>query len=99
FKEALALLRKGLAIDTERTDILNLMGFCHFKLGQHQRAIDCFKSILKIDPGSAIDYANIATNYRELGQTEKAVYYYQQALAIDASLDFARDNLEALLDQ
>ncbi|MFO8049103.1 MAG: YcaO-like family protein [Desulfosudaceae bacterium] len=99
FQEALAVLRKGLAIDSERTDILNLMGFCHFKLGEHRRAIDCFKSILKLDPGSAIDYANIATNYRELGQTEQAVYYYQQALAIDASLDFARDNLEALLSQ
>ena len=99
FREALELLDRGLALDAERTDILNLKGFCHFKLAQHEQAIDCFAAILKIDPGSAIDHANIATNYRELGQTEKAIWYYQRALEIDPSIDFARDNLAALLEK
>ncbi|MDY6905136.1 MAG: YcaO-like family protein [Thermodesulfobacteriota bacterium] len=96
FDEALAMLGKGIALDAERTDILNLMGFCYFKQKNHDAAIDCFKKLIQIDPSSAIDYANVASNYRDMGETEKAVYYYQRALAIDPAIEFARENLKAL---
>ncbi len=96
YRQALSVLEEGLEVDGDRTDILNLMGFCCFKLGEHERAIECFQQILRIDPGSAIDYANVASNYRDMGQTAKAVYYYQRALDLDPELDFARSNLERL---
>lgn len=96
YKEALLVLKKGIDADPERTDIFNLMGFCHFKLKEHESAIDCFKNILKLNPSSAIDYANIASNYRDMGETEKAVRYYRIALDLDPSIDFARQNLENL---
>jgi len=96
YESALAVLEKGKAIDSERTDIFNLMGFCHFKLKQHDQAIGCFKEVLRLNPSSAIDYANIASNYRELGQREKAIQYYEMALMLDSSIEFARDNLARL---
>ncbi|QTA81982.1 YcaO-like domain-containing protein [Desulfonema limicola] len=96
YQEALDLLEKGISMDSERTDIHNLMGFCYFKLKEHEKAIECFQDVLKINPGSAIDYANIASNYREMGWTEKAIAYYEMALGIDGSIDFARDSLERL---
>ena len=96
FGEALAALEKGRAIDDERTDIHNLMGFCHFKRGAHEAAIACFKRVVELNPSSAIDYANIASNYRDLGQTDKAIRYYQMALEIDPSITFARENLARL---
>ena len=49
-----------------------------------------------MNPGSAIDYANIASNYRDMGQKEKAAAYYEMALAIDPTIEFARENLEKL---
>jgi len=52
--------------------------------------------VIKLDPSSAIDYANIASNYRDLGNVEQAIYYYQTALAIDETIDFARENLAKL---
>ncbi|MDY6825296.1 MAG: YcaO-like family protein [Thermodesulfobacteriota bacterium] len=96
YSDALAILEQGLALDEERTDILNLMGFCHFKQKSYEAAIACFKKLIQIDPSSAIDYANVASNYRDMGETEKAIYYYQRALEIDPTIDFARQNLEAL---
>jgi len=96
YESALAVLEKGKAIDNQRTDIFNLMGFCHFKLKQHDQAIDCFKKLLRLNPSSAIDYANIASNYREMGQKEKAIRYYEMALVLDSSIEFARDNLARL---
>ena len=93
YLKALDVLKKAETYDKERTDIYNSMGFSHFKLKKHEQAIECFKKVLQLDPGSAIDYANIASNYRDMGQKEKAIQYYEMALAIDPSIEFARENL------
>ncbi|MEN8752752.1 MAG: YcaO-like family protein [Desulfobacterales bacterium] len=96
YRLALSVLEEGEKYDPERTDVHNLMGFCHFKLKAHAEAIACFKKVIALDPSSAIDYANIASNYRDLGQKENAVRYYLMALEIDPSITFARENLEKL---
>lgn len=96
YEEALVVLEKGAKADDEREDIFNLMGFCHFMLKNHETAITCFERVIELNPSSGIDYANIASNYRDLGQKEKAISYYTLALKLDPSLDFARANLEKL---
>ena len=96
YRQALNELVKGVELDPERTDIYNLMGFCHFMLKEHETAIENFKKVIQLDPSSAIDYANIASNYRDMGQTAKAIRYYEMALTLDASIEFARDNLARL---
>jgi len=96
WEHALEVLKQGEAYDSDRTDIYNLMGFCHFKLKQHEKAIENFARVLDLNPGSAIDYANIGSNYREMGDAEKAIYFYEVALSIDPSIDFARQSLERL---
>ncbi len=93
FQTALAALEKADHIDSERTDTLNLMGFCHYKLQDHARAIDCFEKLVALDPSSAIDYANIASNYRAMGKRSKAIEYYQLALKLDDSIEFAKEHL------
>ena len=96
YREALEVLAKGVKLDDERTDLYNLMGFCHFKLKEHEQAIESFKRVIELDPTSAIDYANIASNYRDMGEKRKAIRYYEMALTLDGSIEFARQNLEAL---
>ena len=75
------------------------MGYCYFKLKEHEGAIECFKKVLDIDPASAIDYANIASNYRDMGDKEKAIRYYRIALDLDPGIDFAQENLGRLLEE
>jgi ribosomal protein S12 methylthiotransferase accessory factor len=99
YRQALRVLNKGEKLDQERTDIYNLMGFCYFKLKEHEAAIQNFKTVIQLDPSSAIDYANIASNYRDMGQRSKAIRYYEMALTLDASIGFARENLEKLKSQ
>jgi len=96
YEDALESLKKGQAVDNERTDIPNLMGFCYFKLKQHENAINAFEQVIKLNPSSAIDYANLATNHRELGNIEKAVLYYETALELDPEMEVAKDNLKKL---
>jgi ribosomal protein S12 methylthiotransferase accessory factor len=96
YRNALKVLNEAEKYDSERTDIYNLQGFCHFKLKQHVKAIECFNKVISLDPGSAIDYANIASNYRDMGDTTQAIHYYEVALAMDPTIDFARENLQKL---
>ncbi|MEJ2158449.1 MAG: YcaO-like family protein [Desulfobacteraceae bacterium] len=96
FDKAKTVLNKGHRTDPERTDTLNLLGFSHFKLGDHEQAIACFKKLIALDPSSAIDYANIAANYRAMGKKAKAIEFYQLALALDESIDFAKEHLAQL---
>ena len=96
YRQALDILQQGAKLDHERTDIYNLMGFCHFKLQEHEAAIENFKKVIALDPSSAIDYANIGANYRQMGEKEKAIRYYQMALTLDDSIEFAKQGLEEL---
>ena len=97
YTDALDILKKAEALDNERTDVYNLAGYCHFKLKAHEKAIRAFEQAIRLNPSSAIDYANMATNYRELGDTRKAIEYYRTALDIDPRIEFARENLERLV--
>ena len=98
YEKALEVLEKGIAIDKSREDIFNLMGFCNFKLKKHEKAIECFQNVLALNPGSGIEYANIASNYRDMGNKNKAITYYKIALEFDPTLDFARENLGKLTE-
>ena len=96
YRKAILVLEKGVAIDSDRTDIHNLMGFCYFKLKEHNKAIEAFHKVLELNPASAIDYANIASNYREMGNKDMAIRFYKFALELDESIDFARESLRKL---
>jgi ribosomal protein S12 methylthiotransferase accessory factor len=96
YGEALNVLKKACEYDNERPDVYNLMGFCHFKLKEHEAAIEAFQKVIRLNPGSAIDYANIASNYRDMGNVPLAIEYYRKALSIDPALDFALKNLLVL---
>jgi ribosomal protein S12 methylthiotransferase accessory factor len=96
YEEAIQVLKKGEQIDDERTDIHNLKGFCYFMLKNYEKAIESFTKVIYLDPSSAIDYANIASNYRDMGKKDEAVRYYRLALEIDPSIEFAVKNLDIL---
>jgi ribosomal protein S12 methylthiotransferase accessory factor len=96
YDRAMEICTRGIAVDGQRPDLLNTMGVCHFIQKNHHQAITCFETALEIDPSQAINYANIGSNYRELGETALAIKYYEMALDIDPAIEFARDNIEKL---
>jgi len=99
FRQALAYCAKAEAVDPKSQELWNLSGFCHFKLCEYDEAIECFEKAIAIDPGSAIDYANIGSNLRDKGDAEEAIAMYQKALSLDPSIEFARDSLKRLLEE
>ena len=96
YAEAKKALSLAAAYTEPHQEVYNLLGFCHFKLGEYEKAIEAFSRAIEIEPGLAINYANIGSNLRELGRFEEACQMYQHALDLDPTLDFARENLEKL---
>jgi ribosomal protein S12 methylthiotransferase accessory factor len=97
YAEAVTILEKGLEDDRDRPDIHNILGVCHFKLDNHERAVHHFKRAVELNPVSAIDYANLAINLQRLGRIDEAIDNYQVALGQDSSIAFAAENLADLL--
>ena len=87
---------KAASFEEPHSEVFNLLGFCHYMLKEHEEAIEAFSRAIELEPGLAINYANIGSNMRELGQFKEACQMYEHALELDPSLDFARDNLEKL---
>jgi ribosomal protein S12 methylthiotransferase accessory factor len=96
YQQALDALNLAEQHNDELKEIYNLRGFCYYQLKRHQEAIEAFERALKIDPGSAIDYANIGSNLRELGLKREAIRLYRMALELDPDIGFARDNIARL---
>ncbi len=94
--EALALAEKA---NPDLKEIFNLKGFCYFKLKRHDESIASFERAIELDPGSAIDYANIGSNLRELGHKHEAIRLYTIALELDPDIEFARTNIEKLKEE
>jgi ribosomal protein S12 methylthiotransferase accessory factor len=90
------VLERAVKLDASEIAVFNLLGFCFYKTAGHARAVDCFERAIELDPRSAIDYANLATNLRELGRTGEAIAAYRKALSLDPNIGFARDNLQKL---
>ncbi len=98
FDEAIAVLEQGRQEDPERPDIYNLLGFCYFKKNCYEEAIKQFEDAVRLNPASAMDYANLGVNHNRLGNKDEAIRYFTLALTMDPMLDFAREQLQELVD-
>jgi ribosomal protein S12 methylthiotransferase accessory factor len=96
YHEALDALCRAEESNCDLKEIYNLRGFCYYRLKDHHRAIESFEKALDLDPGSAIDYANIGANLRELGHKQEALRLFKMALELDPDIDFARENVARL---
>ena len=96
YEEALDELAKAEKYNDALKEIYNLKGYCFFKLDRHLEAIEAFEKAISIDPGSAIDYANIGSNLDKLGLKEAASRWYEMALELDPELDWVREKLAKL---
>ena len=61
--------------------------------------VQMFERAVEIDPRSAIDWANLGSNLRDLGRIDEAIAMYKKALSLDPTIGFARQNLAKLTKQ
>lgn len=98
YQEAISILKKGTDLDDDRPDLHNMLGFCHFKLEDYEAAVSHFHRTVELNPASAIDHANLGINYKKLDRTADAIHHLQIALAMDPTIEFAREHLHQLTE-
>jgi tetratricopeptide (TPR) repeat protein len=99
FESALDYCSRAEQLEPESYEIWNLKGFCLFRQRRYDDAIACFQKAIRINPASAIDYANIGSNLRDKGDKEGAAAMYKKALSLDPTIEFAREALRRLKDR
>jgi len=87
YEEAKQLLIYTISFSKPHYEIFNLLGFCHFMLKDYEASIAAFESAIKVEPGLAINYANIGSNLRRIGKQREASKMYKYALELDPNLD------------
>ncbi len=96
YEKAIGILLEGLSHNNLSKEIYQQLGYCYFKLKVYEKAIAQFEKVLEIDPGSAIDYANIGANLKAMGHNTEAVKLYEMGLDLDPEIDFAQSHLSEL---
>ena len=96
FPNAIEELEQAMALNPDLKEVHNLLGYCFYRVGDYLKAIGAFEKAISIDPGSAIDYANIASNLRKLNMNKAAIRWYEMALELDPDLSWARDHIREI---
>jgi ribosomal protein S12 methylthiotransferase accessory factor len=99
YDEAITALELGRTEDDERPDLHNMLGVCWYKKENYNQAIIHFHRAVELNPVSAMDYANLGVNYRKIDKQDEAVHFFNLALSLDPSIDFARQQLAELIVQ
>jgi len=96
FTKAIEELERARNSNPKLKEIHNLLGYCFYRAGEHVKAIEAFEQAISIDPGSAIDYANIASNLQKLDIKDAAIRWYEMALELDPDLSWAKNKMQEL---
>ncbi len=73
-----------------------MLGFCYFKLGDHESAVTHFSRSIEVDPSQAIDFFNLGVNLRKLNRNDEAAHNFKIALTMEPYLELARTHLDEL---
>lgn len=88
YQKALELAQKGLTITPNYVDLIDTCGVAYYRLGQSDKAVQCFTKCLKLLPDSvpaaAATYFHLGRALESLGQKEEAIKNLNKALELNS---------------
>lgn len=91
--KAVALYREALKIDPTRADVAHLYGLAEVGRGEMALGIQSMILSLTLKPGVAQVEHDLAAALADVGQLERAIEHFREAIAADPALVAARINL------
>lgn len=76
--QAEAMARRGLVEHPANTDLLLLLGNLELKDGRTDEAIESYRKILEVDPGSSAALNNLVAAFSNQGNLEEALHYARE---------------------
>ena len=99
YQRAKQFASKACIIDENNVEARYIKGFCHRNLAEFSEAVETYRQIIDIIPGSAVAHLYLADCLKNAGRKEEAVEYYLESIMLDTEGDIgelARESLLAL---
>ncbi len=93
YTKALEYANKGLEIDAENINCLNLRSSSLVKLNRKEEAFSTIQDALYFDPHNAFTHANLGWSTLEKGKANDALIHFKNALQIDPTNQWARSGM------
>ncbi|MBA2521699.1 MAG: tetratricopeptide repeat protein [Solirubrobacterales bacterium] len=82
--EAEDYIQRALAADPENGAYLDSLGWLHYRQGSYEQALaELLKAVAALKEEDSTVFDHIGDTYSKLNQTDKALEYWQKALALD----------------
>jgi spermidine synthase len=94
--EAEAAYQRAIELAPDNAQAYNYLGLVYQRQRRYREAVQAYRQAIAKAPDYAAAYANLAATYEASGEMEQALSAYRDALQRDASLEFAREKLDAL---
>lgn len=96
YDEALKIIDDSDGIFGKTNDSLNLRGVCYRKVGDYENAMVSYEDALKLSPGDARIYFNLAICAIDTTQYKEAKEYLVRCLQVAPNFQRAKDKLDEL---
>lgn len=96
-EKALAIMKEARIANPDDITLLRSEADLVYKMGDMEKYNALMNEVIESDPNNPELYYNLGVSAAELDQTEKALDYYEKALALKPDYDLAQINVAALL--
>lgn len=87
--DAIDVLRRGLAIDSDVPELHNSIGIAYTHLGDHARAIEHHRKFVALRPNEPNAYDSLGMSYNWAGNYDRALEAYDAALRLNPRFELA----------
>ena len=84
------------SIATRDAEALDRLALVRFGQQRYAAALDLYRKVVEIKPGSAQTHANLGATLYYLGRVDEAIRSLEHALSLDPALETARTALEQI---
>lgn len=89
YPEAIAQLKKTLALDPTSLDAYSTLGSTYLQIGNTKEAINTYKNLIRANPTSADAYNSLGNAYLQAGNQAEAEKQYKTSARMDPSSTYA----------
>ena len=99
FEEAEAYLRRAIVLDPSHTEALYFLATLRFEQQHYDETLKLLQRLIALEPNDAAAHVSMGVALYYLGRSDEALQRFDQALSLDPTLENARTNREALLEE
>jgi tetratricopeptide (TPR) repeat protein len=86
-EEGLGLIRRAVALEPNSGQIVDSLGWAHYRLGQYDEAVQYLERAVELEPADPVLNDHLGDAYRQTGRKKEAGFQWRRALTLDPDPD------------